>query len=346
MATAAGTFYNREGLLLRYCDDTLDLVSEIAPLPGFSNESLDEALAQVGSIRGEILELLSGQFTLQSISEWIRRQTLYPSVEFGLSSIGLSVISHRERAPLHSLINLPEIHPVSVNAVLGLMDADTFEKKAVKYIGEGFHVLKCKVTGEPDHLPSTIRKLAKKYPDISFRLDANRSWPIDALNHLSALFEGLPVEYIEEPCFTNSLDQFNTVVATCRIPVAADESVIHHGLDNVIKHVQPLPYLIVKPMFFGNLIELFATIRHQYHLENRVIVTTALESAVGRRMVAMAASLAGSREMAHGLNTGPLLSDDLAEDIILKKGTFNPGPRFKGWYNFQDIDHTFLRSVW
>jgi hypothetical protein len=63
-------------------------------------------------------------------------------------------------------------------------------------------------------------------------------------------------------------------------------------------------------------------------------------------MIATAAALAGSQQMAHGLNTGPLLSKDLTNDTSLKNGTFVPGQSFKCWYNFQDIDQTFLRSVW
>ena len=40
--TGAGTFNTREGIILRYHDSQIDVVSEAAPLPGFSSESLKQ----------------------------------------------------------------------------------------------------------------------------------------------------------------------------------------------------------------------------------------------------------------------------------------------------------------
>ena len=49
--TGAGTFEYREGLILRYHTSDIDVVSEVAPLPGFSTESLQEAESYLVSIK-------------------------------------------------------------------------------------------------------------------------------------------------------------------------------------------------------------------------------------------------------------------------------------------------------
>lgn len=272
LVTAAGSFAHREGLLLRYHDDEIDLVSEIAPLPGFSDEDLNEALEQGTSIKKELESLFSGDVTISSLNKWLHDQTLYPSVEFGVSSMGLSIVAVRAQSPLHSLLDCSRMSPVSVNAVLGIMDPESFKRQAESYIAEGFRVIKCKVTEEPGHLPLTMSELAENHKGLSFRLDANRSWPLDKLEELSTTFHGLPIEYIEEPCLAENIPQLNDVITRSRIPVAADESIMDFGLEAVLEHTDPLPYLVIKPTLYGNLLELFATIGARYHLENRVIL--------------------------------------------------------------------------
>src|SRR5690625_4509572 len=48
-------------------------------------------------------------------------------------------------------------------------------------------------------LPPLLRYYSQKYPDLRFRLDANQSWPVHALNEFPELFEHSPIEYVEEP---------------------------------------------------------------------------------------------------------------------------------------------------
>lgn len=343
--TAAGTFQFREGLLLRYRDGTIDLVSEAAPLPGFSTESIEEVLASLTSNRESISTFYSSDFTISQLRTWIQSTSDFPSVQFGLSSLGLSILSVRKQESIGSILNRSITESVKMNAVIGICDATSFKQQAVEHISNGFSVLKCKTTAETGHLPDSLHNLSNQFPGVSFRIDANQSWPIADIEKLSKNFLNLSVQYIEEPCRTNSIEEFLTVSKNCAIPLAADETIAKFGLKTFLVSANSIPYLIIKPTLQGSLMDLFATIGSPHHLEDRVIYTTALESAVGTRMIAAVASITGSKISAHGLNTGSLFKDDLAYESGLRNGTFYMQSNSKYWFTFQEINQTFLTPV-
>lgn len=343
--TGAGTFNFREGLLVRYYDQTIDVISEVAPLPGFSDETLDKASTDLRSSTFKADQFFSKPFLADHLNRWIHQNTATPSAAFGLSSLGLFILSARKQAPVHKILKMNSPDVLQVNAVIGSTSETDFLKKADAFISNGFSVLKCKVTSVVGHLPGSMKKIIEKYPGVTFRLDANRSWPRKKLPELSSKFDHLPIEYIEEPCPVKSIDDLKTVIAQCTIPVAADESLTEFGLINVIEKLNTMPFLIIKPMLHGNLMELFATISRRFHLENRVIITTALESAVGTRAIASIASMIGSRSTAHGLNTGTLFQTNLFDENIGTDGTFHLNQNSKRWLSFQDINQTLITPL-
>lgn len=343
--TAAGTFKFREGLLLRYHKGKFDPVSEAAPLPGFSAESLEDVTSFLTSNRESVSTFFSSGFTVSQLRKWVHDLSNFPSVQFGLSSLGLSILSLREQESIGSILNRSIAESVKMNAVIGICDEASFREQATQYITEGFSVLKCKTTAETGHLPQSLRDISNQFPGVSFRIDANRSWPAAQIERLSSNFQDLPVQYIEEPCRTESLEEFQTVSKNCAFPIAADETIAKYGLKTFLGYADSIPYLIIKPTMYGSLIDLFATIGSPHHLEDSVIYTTALESAVGTRMIAAAASLSGSKVSAHGLNTGSLFKDDLAFEKGLRNGTFYLQPNSKCWFTFQQINQTFLTPV-
>lgn len=343
--TGTGTFNFREGLLVRYFDQTIDIVSEVAPLPGFSDETLERASSDLKSIKLKADTFFSLPFLPEHLNNWIRLNAAIPSVAFGLSTLGLSIISARKQAPVSKILNIDPAALLQVNAVIGSSSETDFLEKAGTFIRNGFSVLKCKVTSEIGHLPESMNKITEKYPGTTFRLDANRSWPREKLPELSSKFDHLPIEYIEEPSPVKSIDDLKTVIAQCSLPVAADESLTEFGLINVIEKLNTLPFIIIKPMLHGNLMELFATISHRFHLENRVIITTALESAVGTRAIASIAAMIGSKSAAHGLNTGTLFQNNLLDENIGTDGTFHLNQNFKSWLSFQDTNQTLITPL-
>lgn len=153
-----------------------------------------------------------------------------------------------------------------------------------------------------------IRSLGRK---IKIRIDVNGSWNVDqALTNLYAMYEEVgPFEYVEQPCAT--INEMRELKEKIRIPlkIAADEVIrkaedpfaidLDGAADIVMLKVQPL----------GGITRAMAIAAH-HNLP--VVVSSALESAVGINYGLELAASIENLEFDCGLATGSLLATNLA----------------------------------
>ncbi|REL24085.1 hypothetical protein DYD21_19950 [Rhodohalobacter sp. SW132] len=311
--TAAGSFENREGFILRYRNSQCDLIGESAPLTGFSSENHKQVQTVYSNFRGSIEEFYSEPFTLDSLAHFTSALPQIPSFQFGVSSLGLMLLCHRSNQSLSTLLNHSVQNQLEINAVIGIGDRDYILNRISDGVDQGFRVFKIKTGNQPGELAQILNNASSRFPGIQFRIDANRSWPLEQISILSELFAHLPVEYLEEPVRLTNIRQITEITERSHLPIALDESIPKFGYANVFRFESESLFYILKPMLLGNLIPLFATISRYDHLVDRVIFTTALESIVGRRFITLLAGIFGSRISAHGLNTGDFFSYDLSK---------------------------------
>jgi O-succinylbenzoate synthase len=186
-----------------------------------------------------------------------------------------------------------------------------------------------------------IRSLGRK---VNIRIDVNGLWSVEqALTNLYAFYENVgPFEYVEQPCAT--LDELRELKSKIRIPlkIAVDELIrksedpfaldLQGAADIVMLKVQPL----------GGIKRAHAIAQHH---KLPVVVSSALESAVGINYgLTLAASF---EEMSFdcGLATGSLLAQDVAHlpitDGMMQISEFEPQldgldvapDRFEWWKN-------------
>ena len=158
-----------------------------------------------------------------------------------------------------------------------------------------------------------IRSLGRK---VNIRIDVNGLWSVEqALTNLYAFYENVgPFEYVEQPCAT--LDELRELKSKIRIPlkIAVDE-VIRKSADPFSLELQgaaDIVMLKVQPL--GGIRNAHALAAHH---KLPVVVSSALESAVGINYgLTLAASF---EEMSYdcGLGTGSLLAKDVAEIPIV-----------------------------
>jgi len=158
-----------------------------------------------------------------------------------------------------------------------------------------------------------VRSLA---PHAAIRVDVNGLWSVkDALTHLNAYYENIgPLQYVEQPCAT--IDELRELKEKLQIPVliTADEVIrkakdpfsidLTDAADIVMLKVQPL----------GGISRSLALADH-FGLP--VVVSSALESAVGIEYGLELAASIGDLAFDCGLATGSLLARDVAEHKIL-----------------------------
>ncbi|MCW2655637.1 MAG: o-succinylbenzoate synthase [Mycobacterium sp.] len=141
------------------------------------------------------------------------------------------------------------------------------------------------------------------------RVDANGGWTVDeAVAAAEALTRSGPLEYLEQPCKT--VDELAALRRRVDVPVAADESIrrAQDPLHVMRKNAADIAVLKVAPLGgVDRLLEIAAQI------DIPVVVSSALDSAVGIGTGLLAAGALPDLQHACGLGTGGLFVDDVAE---------------------------------
>ena len=186
-----------------------------------------------------------------------------------------------------------------------------------------------------------IRSLGRK---VNIRIDVNGLWSVEqALTNLYAFYENVgPFEYVEQPCAT--LDELRELKSKIRIPlkIAVDE-VIRKSPDPFALDLQgaaDIVMLKVQPL--GGIKRAHAIAEHH---KLPIVVSSALESAVGIKYGLELAASFKEMNFDCGLGTGSLLAADVAHlpivDGKIEISDFEPQldgldvapERFEWWKN-------------
>ena len=206
----------------------------------------------------------------------------------------------------------PQLYRNSVR-VNGTIPA-TNDKSVIKSLVETYQGVKTFKVKVGDNLGEDIVRLAQIRSlgrDIKIRIDVNGLWSVqDALTNLYAFYEEVgPFEYVEQPCAT--LEELRELKASIHIPlkIAVDEAIrkakdpfaidLSGAADLVMLKVQPL----------GGIARAHQLAEHH---KLPVVVSSALESAVGINYGLQLAASFPEMNFDCGLGTGPLLSADVA----------------------------------
>jgi O-succinylbenzoate synthase len=206
----------------------------------------------------------------------------------------------------------PQLYRNSVR-VNGTIPA-TNDKSVIKSLVETYQGVKTFKVKVGDNLGEDIVRLAQIRSlgrDIKIRIDVNGLWSVqDALTNLYAFYEEVgPFEYVEQPCAT--LEELCELKSSIRIPlkIAVDEVLrkakdpfdidLSGAADFVMLKVQPL----------GGIARAHQLAEHH---KLPVVVSSALESAVGINYGLQLAASFPEMNFDCGLGTGSLLRADVA----------------------------------
>jgi O-succinylbenzoate synthase len=145
------------------------------------------------------------------------------------------------------------------------------------------------------------------------RVDANGGWTVEqAVAAAAALSADGPLEYLEQPCAT--VAELAAVRARPDVPVAADESIRKAAdpLAVVRAHAADIAVLKVAPL--GGV---RAVLDIAAQIDVPVVISSALDSAVGMAAGLVAAAALPRLEYACGLGTGGLFVEDVAEITVV-----------------------------
>ncbi len=315
----------REGLIVQLTGETHAIgFGEIAPLPGFSQERLQEAQKQTLELRENLLnrriparvEELTWHF-----ETWLRPFRLFPSVRCGLETAVLNLLADSREVTLCEILDGRPKSTVPMSALLqGTQKQMTREVK--QCLQKGIHSYKLKV-GASD-VYSDIERIAIVRSLIpqsaALRIDANQTWDYAQASSFAKALTREYVEYIEEPTKDNlMLGEFFKVT---HLPVALDESLRELPL-TAIKELKGVKAFVLKPMMLGGFEKVFEWVRLAKELGIEAVISSSFESGVGVRALAHLASAAAPAVPA-GLDTLKWFERDLyKKELKVQEGSID-----------------------
>lgn len=220
----------------------------------------------------------------------------------------------------------PKLFQTTIN-VNGTIPAINDEKEISQIVDlfPGVKSFKLKVGDDTDLDLARINRVRTLRPDCAIRVDVNGAWTVDqAVSFLKLAGE---LEYIEQPCA--SIEELRELKKRIDVRIAGDE-VLRKATDPfALDLIGAVDILMLKVQPLGGIKRTHDLIDHH---QLPVVVSSALESAIG---IAYGLVLAGSLEnlgYGCGLATGSLLAKDVA-DIPIINGQMkisSPVPNFDG----------------
>lgn len=277
----------REGLIVRLQEEGAEGFGEVAPLPGFSKESLPQAQLQLVELikawregvpepaaRGDV-EVNSGQS---------------PAVAFGWSV----ALQELQQSPLK--LKQPLVSALLLSAPLDDLSAQ------IEAMGTEFpEPLIVKVKVGRCSLAEDIQRLElimQRLPGARLRLDGNRSWHVADVLELNHALPNLPVQFLEEPL--QDASKLPEMVRLTGWGYALDESL--HEPCFQLEVTPGLEALVLKPSLYGSLERCGELVQTAQRLKIPLIVSSSFESSLGITQL-MALAECWSPDSVAGLDT-------------------------------------------
>lgn len=242
-----GCFTYREGLILCLNKQGKQQFAEIAPFPGLQPETVEDCIEQ-----------------LSQIKKGTQPKSLFSSVAWGL---------HQLKNPLALTSSLPSFLPI--NTLISGLDMPAFKTCVRERYTLGYRCFKIKMgLQELTHDIKRIDHILRHYPNITLRLDSNRSWNFQEFQHFMASIDLSRIEYFEEP--------FRDIAEYAKLK---SEHWQYIALDESLASADPTFLLqasafVIKPMVLGPS-RLTQLLKWAKRSEKKIVFSACFETSVG-----------------------------------------------------------------
>lgn len=251
----------REGWIVELRDGDKVGFGEIAPLPEFSHETVEQA----------------GEQAKQLLERWIQGETIdlsqaLPSVAFGLSMAMLELASELPTKGNYLVAPLCSGDPDDLIVRLNEMPGEKVAKIKVgmyEAVRDGI----------------VANMFIEAIPDVRLRLDANRKWtPIKALQFAKYVKpeHRAGIAFLEEPCKTPE-DSLAFSLET-GINIAWDETVRDEGFE--VKAEPGVVAIIIKPTLVGSVQRCMDLVKQAHAIGLTAVISSSMESSLGLNQLA------------------------------------------------------------
>lgn len=315
LSLATGTFTERSGVLVHVQDEEgHEGWGDIAPLPGFSTESLEDALVAARAViaGGRVDGFASRQVTSSDDFTGLPFDPhVPPSVRAGVDLALADLFAQRRGLSLARYLTPRPATHLSLNALL-LGSRDGVLRGAATARRQGYDAVKLKVGRQA--VPADVALVRAVHerlgPAVELRLDANRAWTLEAAQTFAAGIQDIPISYIEEPLADPA--ELHSFVESTGLPLALDETVQETTSENIERGAFAVA-VVLKPTLLGGVGAIHRWTDMARALGMRPVFSAAFESGVGLRHLMALAAAFGAAETAVGFDTYRWLAEDVLE---------------------------------
>ncbi len=323
--TSRGEYTTHDSIIvtIRDAEGTRIGLGECAPLPDLSCDR--DAYTRMSDVARLINEALQSD----DYAETLRP---YPALLFALES---AMYDYQQNPLLYDTPFARSEVGIPMNGLVWMGDYDDMLAQVKAKLRQGFRCIKLKI-GAIDwedelRLIRTVRERFSK-DTLELRVDANGAWTADEAEQKMASLAQYDIHSIEQPI---AAYQWHEMAHLCRLqeearakgekhlPIALDEELI--GVNTLeekrllLDTIRP-QYIVLKPTLHGGMTGTIEWVNEANKRGIRSWMTSALESNIGLRNVALlAARIYGPRvSFPQGLGTGQLYTDNIEMDLELR----------------------------
>lgn len=314
LALAGRIVREREGALVRVDSDTgASGWGDVAPLPGFSRESLGDAETELAALAKRLRgAALHSRDDVPSWPEPGTPGTPSPSVRFGIETALASLAS---QAGGETGAELPCFDgAVPVGGLLAGTPRQVLEHSR-RLRDAGCRAVKLKVGTRPVPEDAALCRAVRAAlgDGVALRLDANRSWDYGQATAFARALGAAGVEYLEEPLADPSrLEDFFDATG---IAVALDESLLELAPDDLDRR-RGVGAVVLKPTLLGGAGRARAWAARALASNIRPVVSGCFESGVATLALARLAWSVTGGAVPAGLDTYRWLDADVVRPRI------------------------------
>lgn len=298
-------------------------LGECAPLPDLSHDRA--AYTRMSDVASLIEEALAGP----DYTETLRP---YPALLFAMES---AMYDYQQNPLLYDTPFARSEVGIPMNGLVWMAGYDDMLAQVKAKLLQGFRCIKLKIGAidwdEELRLIQTIRSRFSRH-SLELRVDANGTWSEAEAEEKMAILAQYDIHSIEQPIAPY---HWHEMARLCRLqdragerggkslPIALDEELI--GVNDVeakrllLDTIRP-QYIVIKPTLHGGITGAMEWVSEAGRRGISSWMTSALESNIGLRNVALlAARVYGPRiTMPQGLGTGLLYTDNIEMDMELR----------------------------
>jgi len=281
---------------------------DCAPLPGFSLESVEEALDYLRDLGARLVDVLSeGETNVGEIIE--KAGSVPPSARFAFSLACANLTASSRGVTLLDFLSPQSKGIVSVSGLI-TGSPDTLADDISRIKSAGFGSVKLKVGRDTIKDDIERVKLVQKVlgTDCTLRLDANRAWEFEEASHFAHGISECEIEYIEEPL--RDPDRLSDFVGETGLPVAIDETVVGLAPGILARHKYAAA-VILKPTMLGSIDEVTNLGRAALDFGMTPVISSSFESGVGTLGLCLLAAMLGDSSVPVGLDPYGWLKHDV-----------------------------------